>query len=236
VVTLTRGFAALGVGFVLLLVVGAGSVARADGSTVTARCATGSTSAVVGNRRVCLRDAAECRRRFQAQYRRHGYVCQSGFLWYDWKPLRRALHIPTVSSGSPCPATVPHGTIGQRGAWDLSGTLAFGPGPAFPMGLSAKTGRAALGLTWAPSADPYEGWWGTKVLWAIPGYCGAVLIRGGQLDGTNALGFDIGPRWANTVLAELRFTGPEFDSIPQRRSCRHRAATRTRSTRSDRAT
>lgn len=83
------------------------------------------------------------------------------------------------------------------------------------MGLSATTGSASLGLTWSPTADdPYEGWWGTKVLWAIPGYYGAVLIRGGQLDGANAMGFDIGPRWTRTVLPELRFTGPEVGLHP----------------------
>ncbi len=212
---LTRRFAALGAGFVLLLLAGTGSSAQAEKSTATARCAPGSTSAVIRKRQVCLRAAAACRRRFQAQYRRHGYVCKSGFLWYDWKPLRRPLHIPTLPLGSPCPATVPHGTIGQRGAVDIPGTAAFGPGPAFPVGLTAETGSAALGLTWAPTADdPYEGWWGTKVLWSVPRYYGAVLIRGGQLDGTNAMGFDVGPRWTRTVLTELRFVGPEIGLHP----------------------
>jgi hypothetical protein len=215
VVALTRRFAALGAGFVVLVLAGTVSSAQANQGSGTTRCTTGSTAVVIGKRQVCLRDGGACRRRFQAQYRRHGYVCQSGFLWYDWKPLRRPLHIPTLTPGSPCPATAPRGTIGERGVGDLPGTPAFGPGPAFPMGLSTKTGSAVLGLTWAPAADDaYAGWWGTKVLWGIPGYYGAVLIRGGQLDGSNRLGFDIGPRWTNTVLPELRLVGPEFDLHP----------------------
>jgi hypothetical protein len=116
-----------------------------------------------------------------------------------------------MGPGSPCPATAPHGTIGQRGSWDMPAAPAFGPGPAFPSGLLVVDGgRAALVLVWTPTAqDSYTGWWGTKVLWAIPRYYGAVLIRGGQLDGANALGFDLGPQWTRRVLPELRFTGPE---------------------------
>jgi hypothetical protein len=83
------------------------------------------------------------------------------------------------------------------------------------MGLSAESGKAALVLTWTPTdGTAYDGWWGTKVLWTVPRYYGAVLIRGGQLDGANALGFDIGPQWKRRVLPELRFTGPESGLHP----------------------
>jgi hypothetical protein len=83
------------------------------------------------------------------------------------------------------------------------------------MGLRVESGGAALALTWTPTdGTAYDGWWGTKVLWSIPRYYGAVLIRGGQLDGTNTLGFDIGPQWTRRVLPELRFTGPEFGLHP----------------------
>lgn len=142
-------------------------------------------------------------------------MCLSGFLGYDWRPLRRRLHIPTLTPGSVCPATVPKGTIGERGGVDMSGIPAFGPGPALPAGLTAVSGSAVLWLTWAPTADdPYVGWWGTKVLWTIPRYYGAVLIRGGQLDGANALGFDLGPQFTRRVLPELRLTGPMDDVRP----------------------
>lgn len=212
---MTRALAALGVGLVLLVAVGTRSEAKADGSSATARCAAGSTPAVVGQRRVCLRYAASCRQRYQQQYRRYGFVCLSGYLDYYWKPLRRPLHIPTLAPGSSCPATISSGTIGQRGSVDLPAAPAFGPGPAFPMGLSAASGGATLVLTWTPTDDDaYAGWWGTKVLWTTPRYVGAVLIRGGQLDGTNALGFDIGPQWTRSVLSALRFVGPEVGLHP----------------------
>jgi hypothetical protein len=80
------------------------------------------------------------------------------------------------------------------------------------MGLSVESGRAVLVVT--TDGTPYDGWWGTKVLWTIPRYYGVVLIRGRQLDDANALGFDIGPRWTFSVLTELRFTGPETGLHP----------------------
>jgi hypothetical protein len=58
------------------------------------------------------------------------------------------------------------------------------------------------------------GWAGTKVLWAVPRFEGAVLIRGRQLDGPNEVGFDLGPRWTRTVLSEIRLVGPTYDLRP----------------------
>lgn len=204
----------LAIGFTLVLI-GAGPGASADRSFTTVRCSVDSTPAVVGKRRVCLREGADCRRRYQRQYRRHGFVCSSGSLGYDWRPLRRPLHIPTLTPGDVCPATLPSGTIGDRGGVDLSATPAFGPGPALPAGLNAASGSAVLWLTWTPGhSDSYAGWWGTKVLWTVPRYYGAVLIRGGQLDGANALGFDLGPNFTRRVLPELRLTGPMDDVRP----------------------
>ncbi len=52
------------------------------------------------------------------------------------------------------------------------------------------------------------------MLWTVPRYYGAVLIRGRQLDGSNRLGFDLGPRWTRKVLPELRFVGPELGLHP----------------------
>lgn len=84
--------------------------------------------------------------------------------------------------------------------------LAFGPGPAYPT-LGGSSVGAAIGLVWPPTEPPYLGWAGTKVLWTVPSYTGAVLIRGRQVDGPGELGFDLGPRWTNTVLPELRLVG-----------------------------
>ena len=198
----------LAFGFTLVLLLGVGTRAGADPSPTTVRCSADSTPAVVGQRRVCLREGANCRPRYQRQYRRHGFACFSGLLGYDWKPLRRPLRIPVLTPSSVCPATAPTGTIRDRGGVDMSATPAFGPGPALPAGLHPVSGSAVLWLTWTPTGGPsYAGWWGTKVLWTVPRYDGAVLIRGGQLDGENALGFDLGPQFTRRVLPELRLTG-----------------------------
>lgn len=69
-------------------------------------------------------------------------------------------------------------------------------------------------MTWAPTDPPYLGWAGTKVLWRVPRYAGAVLIRGRQLDGPNAVGFDTGPNWTRRVHPEIKLVGPEDDLHP----------------------
>ena len=84
---------------------------------------------------------------------------------------------------------------------------AFGPGRAYPT-ADGGSGRAAIGLVWSPTEAPYLGWAGTKVLWTVPRYTGAVLIRGRQVDGTTGVGFDLGPQWTHTVLPELKLVGP----------------------------
>jgi hypothetical protein len=104
------------------------------------------------------------------------------------------------------------GTLGERGA-DATSAPAFGPGPAFPA-LPAENGGALLTLVWSPSEQPYTGWYGTKALWTVPRASGPVLIRGGQLDGPNTVGFDLGPTWTHHVLPELRLVGPESSLHP----------------------
>jgi hypothetical protein len=79
------------------------------------------------------------------------------------------------------------------------------------MGFTVDGGSTVLQLV---SDDTLTGWAGTKVLWTIPRYYGAVLIRGGGLDGRSELGFDLGPGWTRTALAELRFRGPEIGLHP----------------------
>lgn len=199
---------------VLVVAAMASMIATESPSAATPRCAAGATAAVVGGRRACLAEGTMCRKRYQPQYRRHGFVCRSGYLEFDWTPLRRRLHIPQLAPGSPCPAASPQGTIGQHGSTGPSRAPAFGPGPAYPVGFSADGGTATLVLVWPATNESYPGWAGTKVLWTVPRYYGAVLIRGGQLDGSNALGFDIGPQWTDKVLPELRFIGPELDLHP----------------------
>jgi hypothetical protein len=105
-----------------------------------------------------------------------------------WQRLHRPLRIPRLAAGAPCPTTAP------RTAPRPFVGITFGPGPAFPGGIH-ENGRAVLryqdpipvGSTWHGS-----GWFGNKTLWYAPRYRQAVLIRGRQLDGQNALRFSFG--------------------------------------------
>jgi hypothetical protein len=173
------------------------------------RCAADETRAIVGARTVCLSYGATCRSRYQQEYRRYGFLCDGRYLDYDWKPLIRPLRVPTLAAGSPCPAS-PARRVGNGSSFPF---FAVGPGPAYPT-LDGSSGRAAIGLVWPPTEPPYLGWAGTKVLWGVPSYAGAVLIRGRQLDGASEVGFDLGPRWTRTVLPEIKLVGPEYDLRP----------------------
>ena len=178
-----------------------------------ARCPARSVPATVRGKAACLSPGDPCRKRSQRAYRRHGFVCRNGQLAYDWARLtRRPLHIPTLPSGSACPATQPSGTLGERGS-DATQAPAFGHGPAYP-GLGESTSGAMLTFVWTPAEPPYLGWYGTKLLWTIPRYTGAVLVRGRQLDGDSGLGFDRGPDWSNHVHLGLRLVGPETGLHP----------------------
>lgn len=171
----------------LELIAAAAALATAGGSSMPERrCTAFEVRALVGGRDVCLRKGAE----------------------YEWKWLYRPLRIPVIAAGASCPtspARVPIAGIGVR--------FAFGPGPAYPT-LAIRSGRTAIGLVWPPTDPTHVGWAGTKVLWSIPRYEGAVLIRGRQLDGPNGVGFDLGPRWTRTVLPELRLVGRIYDLRP----------------------
>jgi hypothetical protein len=48
----------------------------------------------------------------------------------------------------------------------------------------------------------------------VPGYAGAVLVRGGRVDGSGEVGFDLGPQWTRRVLSEIRLLGPEPGNHP----------------------
>jgi hypothetical protein len=192
-----------------LLWPGLGAAATAPGGG----CAAGTTRAQVGGRSVCLAVGTSCRARYQARYRRYGFVCRRGFLEYDWSSLHRPLHLPSIAPDSTCPRTASSGTLRSRGNVDAGG-LAYGPGPAYPAGLGVEPAGAVLTTSWGPSDQPYLGWSGTKVLWTTPRYSGAVLVRGAQLDGPNPVGFDLGPAWTDTVLPELRLVGPEAGLHP----------------------
>jgi hypothetical protein len=172
-------------------------------------CAADETRAIVGSRVVCLSEGVSCRSRYQKRYRQYGFRCRGGSLEYDWAALHRPLHVPMIAAGTPCPASAPRPNVDAA----VLARPAFGPGPAYPT-LDGSSGHAVVGLTWRPTDPPYLGWAGTKVLWTVPTYTGAVLIRGRQLDGPNPVGFDLGPTWTNRVLPEIRLRGPEYGLHP----------------------
>jgi hypothetical protein len=187
----------------------AATAAETGNSGQAARCGSLAVPARIGGKVVCLSFGSTCRARHQARYRKFGFRCLGGYLDYDWRPLRRPLRVPTLAAGAACPASA------ARSSGDGTGfpNYFFGPGPAYPT-LGANSGRASVGLTWSPTDPPYLGWAGTKVLWAVPRYAGAVLIRGRQLDGSSDVGFDLGPRWTRSVHPEIRLVGPEQDLHP----------------------
>jgi hypothetical protein len=168
--------------------------------------------AIIGGRVVCLWEGSSCRTRYQKRYRRYGFRCRSGSLEYDWAALRRPLRVPRIAPGAPCPASAPRRSVPPAVSAVVS--PAFGPGPAYPT-LDLSSGRAVVVLVWPPTEPPYLGWAGTKVLWTVPTYPGAVLVRGRQLDGPNRVGFDLGPGWTRRVLTEIRLAeGPTLGLRP----------------------
>jgi hypothetical protein len=108
--------------------------------------------------------------------------------------LRRPLRLPQLAAGTSCPAVRAHRVNPSFG-------IALGAGPAYPIPFRDST----LHYDHGQSAG---GWIYVKVLWVIPpSYGGPVLIRGRQLDGTNWLGFDRGPRPLRELQIPPRASG-----------------------------
>ena len=107
-----------------------------------------------------------------------------------WHRLQRPFTTPSIASISECPVAPPSGDLRSRG-W---AGPAWGPGPAYPVGLA--DGPALHYLDPIPRSSEFFGsaWFGNKVLWYIDrdAYRGPVLIRGRQLDGPNLLRFERG--------------------------------------------
>ena len=122
--------------------------------------------------------------------RRHVRVVDRAAEVDVWHWLQRPLAIPTISSASACPTAAPKGDLRRHG-WPGP---AWGPGPAYPVGLAS--GPALRYLDPLPRSSEFFGsaWFGNKVLWFIDRetYRGPVLVRGRQLDGPNLLRFERG--------------------------------------------
>jgi hypothetical protein len=173
------------------VVVGALAVAGTVGASTRSaaapalRCGARTVHVVVAGKQRCLTDGRRCRARLNGSYHRYVFDCVHGYLEFWWNGLlRRPLHLPTLASGSECPASRARGTIG------FYGSPAFGPGPAYPT-LTAESDRAVLHylVGWGD-----DGWDGTKVLWTVPGYYGPYVVRGRRLDGPGRAPLRSGPR------------------------------------------
>ena len=109
-----------------------------------------------------------------------------------WKQLRRAIHLPTLAAGEPCPlsdAGTRHGLAGALGA-----------DPPYPLPFPQATldlGRAK------PRRD---GRWAYAVRWlAPPRFSGRALIRSRRLDRPGAVGLAESARGRRRFELKLSF-------------------------------
>lgn len=124
---------------------------------------------------------------------------------------RRALHLPTVRSGSSCP-TSPEQRVNP------SFGIAQGDGPAYTApGAETITSPAILLYLDAQHFDRgnqnNQGWGGQKVLWFVnTRYQGLVLVRGHQLDGPHGIRFGI--ELDQQLVLDTRFGGMPWPNFP----------------------
>jgi hypothetical protein len=136
-----------------------------------------------------FREGISCKQRFNRQYRRYGLSCEFGQLWARWAFLRRPLRVPTMAPGAPCPtSTMDSRDLASIAAWG-KGVPAWGLGPAYPL-LSNVDGRPVLSFVYPPPPGFGTDWGVVKFPWfTASSYRGRILIRGGQLDGSNEVRF-----------------------------------------------
>jgi hypothetical protein len=104
-----------------------------------------------------------------------------------WRSLHRPLRLQPIASGAVCPVS----QVDHRVRWrrqHIYGSSGTGRGPVYP-GLGSPP---PAGYVTAAADVQYGGpWYGVKVFWyALSRYRGPALIRGRQLDGDGALGFN----------------------------------------------
>jgi hypothetical protein len=157
--------------------------------------------AVIGGKRVCLREGQRCGARLDRQYSRASFRCLAGRLVVPWSALRRrALVEAPIAPGSPCPVTTVTGRVGPFAG--------LGPGPAYPIGESN-----VMSFRLPPPPEWGAEWGGMKRLWLLePRYPGRALVRGRQLDGPNEIRFVYGrpgftPSKLRNPVRELRLEG-----------------------------
>jgi pimeloyl-ACP methyl ester carboxylesterase len=120
--------------------VAAGAGADASRPAASARCASGSTAAVIGGKKVCLKAGQKCDRRKDRQYHKYKFHCHTGRLARFPKPKPPPpppppslpglkvdvggykLYIDCIGSGSPTvilePGTATAGATGTLAGWE----------------------------------------------------------------------------------------------------------------------
>jgi hypothetical protein len=136
-----------------------------------------------------LREGQQCSSRFAQRYRANGFQCRFGLLVSLWRPLERALRLPSLSSGSPCPIT-------PRSRKETYGS-AVGVGPVYAAHYAAN-GPPVNDVTIAfppPAGSAFSGsqWNGWKHVFLVADrYFGRIVIRGRQLDSSGGVRFGPG--------------------------------------------
>ncbi len=128
-------------------------------------------------KQVCLLESSVCSCASQLQ----DAVCSQSIPASLLRPLR----LPQVAPGQVCPTTADHHVSTK----DFAG-LALGTGPVQPL-------IAATAIV-VPRED---GWYEAKTLWfTLPGYVGAVLVRGARIDGQGPVGFGEQPLIGHLII------------------------------------
>jgi hypothetical protein len=123
-----------------------------------------------------------------------------------WQRLgKRALLLPAVAPGAPCPTSPAHHISASLG-------MVLGSGPVFITAQGITHGEL-LALSSGSFGNGQSSWGGQRVIWVTGRlFRGPVLVRGRQLDGRGTIGFNGGlgqsddaQDWANTPpLPELQ--------------------------------
>ncbi len=125
----------------------------------------------------------------------------------NWSALEsKPLHLPIISAGANCPVTPARQHIAPDHQY------AVGNGPVYLVNEALNNPVIFLD---AGSSDPGSPWKISKIFWEVSAsYSGPALIRGGQIDGQNALNFNggLGQSAGNNqgtepILRELRLLG-----------------------------
>jgi streptogramin lyase len=142
-------------GALLLASLSYGRQAPARRSVGTAACASGSVSARIGGRQLCLKAGQRCRKRFGRQYRRHGFQCRGGRLQRVLPSAGRIVATIRLHTG-------PMGAVAANGAiWVAehnAGTVA-----RIDPGTNKVAGRVVI-----PSGQPARFAAGAEGLWHLP--------------------------------------------------------------------